>query len=43
VDGRAAAAPLPEGYAWAPEGELDRLLVSSLPLKIRGALAALSE
>jgi A/G-specific adenine glycosylase len=35
VDGREAAAPLPERYAWVPEGELDRLLVSSLPLKIR--------
>jgi A/G-specific adenine glycosylase len=43
VDGRAAAAALPERYAWALEGELDRLLVSSLPLKIRGALAALKD
>lgn len=34
-----AANPLPVGYAWAPEGELGRLLVSSLPVKIRRALA----
>jgi A/G-specific adenine glycosylase len=43
VEGRAAEAPLPERYAWAPEAELDRLLVSSLPLKIRGALAELKD
>lgn len=43
VAGTAAEAPLPERYAWAPEGDLDRLLVSSLPLKIRRALAGLSD
>jgi adenine-specific DNA glycosylase len=43
VEGRAAAAALPEGYAWAPETELEQLLVSSLPLKIRAALAALTD
>jgi A/G-specific adenine glycosylase len=40
VGGREAAHPLPARYIWAPEGDLDRLLVSSLPVKIRRALAA---
>lgn len=31
-------AALPEGYAWTPVGEVDRLLVSSLPRKIWRAL-----
>lgn len=30
--------PLPEGYAWVAEADLDRVLVSSLPRKIRQAL-----
>ncbi|MDB5103075.1 MAG: A/G-specific adenine glycosylase [Fibrobacteres bacterium] len=31
--------PMPEGYAWEPAGDLDRILVSSLPRKIWKALA----
>jgi A/G-specific adenine glycosylase len=41
VGEREAAASLPERYAWAPERELERLLVSSLPVKIRAALSAI--
>jgi A/G-specific adenine glycosylase len=33
-DSGAAGSGLPDGYAWAPIGELDRLLVSALPKKI---------
>ena len=38
--GGAEDAALPPGYAWVPEQALDRILVSSLPRKIRRALEA---
>jgi hypothetical protein len=37
-EGTGPGGELPDGYAWAPASELDRLLVSSLPRKIWKAL-----